>query len=308
MQKKKAVVIIGPTAVGKTATSIKLAQKFNGEIISGDSMQIYRHLDIGTAKVKPAEMAGIRHYLLDIRDVEQNYTVYEFQQAAQKLIVQILQQQHLPFIVGGTGFYIKALVDNLNLGGPHTGQQSASIRQQYSQLLELLGKEKLWQILQQRDPQAAAQIAPQNSRRVIRALEVLDATGEPFSQQQQSQAAIEYLIIGLTTKRQLLYQRINQRVDLMLQAGLQTEAAWLYERRNQVPQASQGIGYKEFFPYFAGNITSQEAVTLIKRNSRRFAKRQLTYFRHQLTVHWFDIVRYPQQLQPISALINKFQE
>lgn len=308
MQKKKSIVIIGPTAVGKTATSIKLAQKFNGEIISGDSMQIYRHLDIGTSKVKPVEKAGIRHYLLDIRDVDQHYTVYEFQQTAQKLIIKILQQQHLPFIVGGTGFYIKALVDNLNLGGPRTGLQSAQIRQKYSKLLELFGAENLWQMLLKRDPKSAARISPQNSRRVIRALEVLDITGKQFSQQWQKQTEFEYLVIGLTTKREILYQQINQRVDLMLKAGLKSEAAWLYEISEKVPQASQGIGYKEFFPYFDGKITYQDAVSLIKRNSRRFAKRQLTYFRHQLTVHWFDIVRNPQYLQQISALINKFQE
>ncbi|MCO6543059.1 MAG: tRNA (adenosine(37)-N6)-dimethylallyltransferase MiaA [Lactobacillus sp.] len=308
MTKKKVIIIVGPTAVGKTALSIEIAHKFAGEVISGDSMQIYRHLDIGTAKIMPSETQGVRHHLIDICDINQRYTVYDFQQEANRLITAITHQQKLPLIVGGTGFYIKALVDNLNLGGDKERQDTTNIRQDYLQKLTQIGAKGLWQLLQQRDAVAAAQIAPQNTRRVIRALEVLDLTGQQFSQQQQHHANFDYLIIGLATERTLLYQRINQRVDEMLNRGLINEAHWLYEQRNQSPQASQGIGYKELFPYFAGEMSQIDAVELIKQNSRRFAKRQLTYFRHQLTIHWFDLIKYPQQLQQITALVEKFKE
>lgn len=305
---QKIIVIVGPTAVGKTDLSLQLAQQVQGEIISGDSMQIYRHLDIGTAKILPEQQQGIQHHLLNIRDVQQSYTVYEFQQAAQQLITEITQRRHVPMVVGGTGFYIKALTQNLQLGGNTSRDQSLKIRQHYEQLLARFGATYLWDLLAQRDRLAAQQIAPTNTRRVIRALEVYDLTGHKFSQQHQQALQQRFLIIGLTADRPSLYQRINHRVDLMVDHGLEQEAYWLYQQKEQVPQAQAAIGYKEWFAYFQGEISRQTAIELIKRNSRRFAKRQLTYFRHQLTVQWYDLLQNPQQVTVVQQVIQHFLE
>ncbi|UQS83391.1 tRNA (adenosine(37)-N6)-dimethylallyltransferase MiaA [Bombilactobacillus thymidiniphilus] len=304
---KKAVVIVGPTAVGKTDLSIRLAKKYHGEIISGDSMQVYRKLDIGTAKILPDEMQGIRHHLLDTLDVTQAHTVHDFQQEANSLIEDIYQRQHLPLIVGGTGFYINALISNLNLGGDQIAEQSHAVRERYENLAKKQGNQVLWHLLAQKDPQAANNIPVANTRRLIRALEVLDLTGSSFSKQKKLTSPYEFLVIGLNTQRKLLYQRINQRVDWMMQQGLEQEAAWLYQNAPS-SQASQAIGYKEFFTYLAGDATKEQAIELVKRNSRRFAKRQLTYFRNQMTVQWYDILQNPAQIKLIEQVIQKFWE
>lgn len=300
------ILIVGPTAVGKTSLSIQLAQRFNGEIISGDSMQIYQHLDIGTAKVQPAEMQGIPHYLVDHQNVTQRFTVADFKQQAQQAIETIAQHRHLPFIVGGTGFYLQALLRDYQLGG-QAAAGDFKLRDQWQAYLTVHGPEALWQQLAQQDPQAAQQIPVGDSRRVIRALEVLQTTGQLFSQQaDQTNQQLRPLIIGLTTERQLLYQRINQRVDTMLDQGLLAEAKWLYQRQAQAPQASRGIGYKELFPYFAGEQDLATAVAKIKQNSRHYAKRQLTFFRNQFETHWFDLVQHPEQLTAIETTITAF--
>lgn len=286
----KVVAIVGPTAVGKTALSIQLAQRLNGEIISGDSMQVYRHLNIGTAKVTPTEMAGIPHYLIDIKDVTERFSVAEFKDLAQIKINEISQRQHLPIIVGGTGFYLKALMENLTLGDDHFDDQSMIIRQRWQARLQSEGSEAIWQALKRVDPQAAQQIPVQNSRRVIRALEVVERTGNLFSAQKPKQAKDEFLVIGLTTERSILYERINHRVDLMMEAGLLDEVKWLQEQGGSELPAAKGIGYREYFSYLAGDDDLASAVERVKLDSRHYAKRQLTWFRNQVATNWYDLV------------------
>ncbi|ANK59339.1 tRNA (adenosine(37)-N6)-dimethylallyltransferase MiaA [Loigolactobacillus backii] len=306
MPKQKLILIVGPTAVGKTDLGINLAQAFSGEIISGDSMQVYRHLDIGTAKVTSLEMAGVRHHLLDICNVEQRFTVADFTDLAAKKITQIITRKQQPFVVGGTGFYLQSLLRGYQLGGARSAQD-LTLRKQLSLIAEQEGNQVLWNRLTQVDPAAAKRIPLADTRRIIRALEVYTLTGKRFSAQtDQINTNYEPYIIGLTTQRELLYRRINQRVDLMMQAGLLTEAKWLYERRQQAPQASKGIGYKEFFPYFSGECDLATAVSKVKQNSRHYAKRQLTFFRNQLPVHWYDLVTRPEDLPQIKQAVKNF--
>lgn len=286
----KVVAIVGPTAVGKTALSIQLAQRLNGEIISGDSMQVYRHLNIGTAKVTPTEMAGIPHYLIDIKDVTERFSVAEFKDLAQKKIDEISQRQHLPIIVGGTGFYLKALMENLALGDDHFDDQSRIIRQRWQDRLQSEGSVAIWQALKRVDPQASHQIPVQNSRRVIRALEVVERTGNLFSAQRTKQAKDEFLVIGLTTERSTLYERINHRVDLMMETGLLDEVKWLQDQGGSELPAAKGIGYREFFSYLAGDDDLASAIERVKLDSRHYAKRQLTWFRNQVATNWYDLV------------------
>lgn len=286
-KKNKVIVILGPTAIGKSALGIKLAQQVNGEVISGDSMQVYRHLDIGTAKVSIEEQNLVKHHLIDICDVSQRYTVKNFQDQANDLIVELKKNNKIPIIVGGTGFYLNALVQGMNLGGEEP--EIMDIREKYENLLKNKGKEWLYEKLKNIDYKAAEKIEINNTRRVIRALEVNELGKTKFSEQVNGGSENEYLLIGLFDDRAEIYNRINNRVDLMIQQGLLEEAKWLYDRRESVPQAKNGIGYKELFAYFDGDIDLDESIRLLKRNTRRFAKRQLTYFRNQMDAKWFDI-------------------
>ncbi|MCI1975494.1 MAG: tRNA (adenosine(37)-N6)-dimethylallyltransferase MiaA [Limosilactobacillus sp.] len=300
----KVVAIVGPTAVGKTSLSIKLATALNGEIISGDSMQVYRHLDIGTAKVTPEEMAGIPHHLIDICDVDEQYSVAKFKNEANSWIQKISSAHQLPLIVGGTGFYLQSLTNNLALGGNQDNQRSEKFRQHWQQVLEERGPHYVWEQLESKDPKAASAIPENNSRRVIRALEVIDENGQLFSQQQQSQAMDDFLLIGLTTDRQVLYDRINRRVDIMIDSGLLEEAKWLYDKGGIDLPAGKGIGYHELFPYFAGKCSLEDAVAKIKQDSRHYAKRQLTWFRNKMDVHWFDLVSGQNNTNEIKEFID----
>lgn len=295
-------MIVGPTAVGKTALSISLAQQFNGEIISGDSLQIYRSLDIGTAKATAEEQAGIPHYLIDERDIHESYSAADFQQAARKQIAAIAAKGKLPIVVGGTGLYIQALLYDFQLGskGPEDKEKSEEIRRKYEALAEEKGNDYLWRMLAERDQAAANAIHFNNRRKVIRALEVLEVSGTSIiAEKQPDQLLYDCLIIGLNTQRELLYQRINQRVDQMLAAGVLEEARRLY----QLPdvQAAQGIGYKEFFPYFSGVCDLEEAVEQVKLHSRRYAKRQLTWFRNRMQVHWVDLITAPEEQAAVES-------
>lgn len=305
--KPKVLMIVGPTAVGKTALSIALAKAFDGEIISGDSMQIYRHLDIGTAKVTKAEMAGIPHHLIDICDVTERFTVHDFKTQATEWINHLTAHHKLPIIAGGTGFYLNALRLNLNLGDQSEAKTDQTARSVWSDYYDAHGSQVAWELLQSKDPLSAEKIAPTNKRRVVRALEVIHETGQLFSDQQNDTPAFDCLIIGLNTERSRLYQRINQRVDQFVDAGLLPEAKWLYDRRESAVQASKGIGYKELFPYFDGTQPLTEALEMVKRNSRRYAKRQLTYFRNQMPTHWFDPFADPHWQDAVTALVNDWQ-
>lgn len=303
---KKVLVIVGPTAVGKTALSIELAQKYQGEIISGDSLQVYRELNIGTAKVTEEEKAGIPHYQIDIREKDETYSVSEFQKEARQWIEDIHQRGKLPIVVGGTGLYIQALLYDYQLGGPEEAEDT-TIRDKYQQIAEEQGNQVLWDLLKVRDSLAADKIHFNNQRKVIRALEVLERTGESIAQpKEEPQKLYDYFLIGLTTDRERLYQRINHRVDLMLENGLIEEANLL--KNFPEVQAAQGIGYKEFFPYFNGNASLEEVAEEIKLHSRRYAKRQLTWFRNRMSPYWVDLVEQPETIFNLESEIQQWLE
>lgn len=274
--KTKIIVVLGPTAVGKSALGIALAQAFNGEIISGDSQQVYKELMIGTAKVNEEEQGQAPHHLIDVRSVSEGYSAYDFVQEAGEKIEEISGRGKLPIIVGGTGLYLQSLLEGYHLGG----QVDQEALLQYRAELEKLTDEELFQMAEQ----AHLNIPQINRRRAIRALE-LAKFGQDLQNQEQP---YEVLYIGLTDEREQLYKRINQRVDAMMEAGLLEEVGWLYEHYPQ-SQASLGIGYKEFFPYFTGEISLEEAVEKVKQNTRRFAKRQLTWFRNRMQVPFYQV-------------------
>ena len=302
----KIVAIVGPTAVGKTALSIEVAKRFSGEVISGDSMQVYRHLDIGTAKITPDEMAGVPHHLIDICDVTQRYSAAMFKQQANAAITDIAGRGHLPLVIGGTGFYLQTLTNNLALGQDHFDDRSAQIRQHWHQLARERGADYVRHRLAEVDPVAEQHIEAGNLRRVIRALEVIEKTGHRFSDQPHQASSDDYLLIGLTTDRPVLYDRINRRVDLMVKAGLVDEARWLYDHGGAALPAGKGIGYHEFYPYFAGECDLATAIRKVKQDSRHYAKRQLTWFRNKMDVHWFDLVSGRNAPEQINELIQSW--
>lgn len=298
---KKVIAIVGPTAVGKTSLSIELAKKFNGEIISGDSMQVYQGLDIGTAKVTPHEMQGVPHHLLDVRTLTENYSAADFQQMGRLAIADITARGKLPIVVGGTGLYIQSLLWDYQLGSREELKAHA-LREQYTQYAQKKGNEALWQLLAKKDPLAAAKIHFNNQKKVVRALEVFELTGHSIAEPKETpQPLYDFYLIGLDTDREVLYDRINQRVDLMVEQGLLTEAEKL--AATPTVQAAQGIGYKEFFPYFKGELSLAAAVEQVKQQSRRYAKRQLTWFRNRMPVHWYDLVLQPEELATIETTI-----
>lgn len=288
IMKERLLVIVGPTAVGKTDLSIQLAKRFNGEIISGDSMQIYRGLDIGTAKVTKEEMQGIPHYMIDIKEPYESFSVSEFQQEARKYISQINKKGKLPILVGGTGLYVQAVIYDYRFTKIGANPE---LRKKLEQFAKRYGNEALHSKLKELDPISYRTIHPNNLKRVIRALEVIEQTGKPFSSFQQKQIEPVYhaIFIGLSMERKKLYARINARVDKMIEKGLIEEAYRLYQQNLRDSQAAQAIGYKELFYYFDGKLSKEEAIELLKRNSRRYAKRQYTWFKNQMDIKWFDV-------------------
>ncbi|MBP2622561.1 tRNA (adenosine(37)-N6)-dimethylallyltransferase MiaA [Streptococcus oricebi] len=274
--KTKIIVIVGPTAVGKTALSLDLAQLFEAEIISGDSQQVYRGLDIGTAKVSPEEQALIPHHLIDVREISESYSAHDFVTEARRAIETISQRGKLVIIAGGTGLYLQSLLEGYHLGGQAPHQEVLAYRKD----LEKLSDQLLFEMVEE----ARIEIKQINRRRAIRALE-LARFGQDLSNQKP---AYEALVIGLNDERSQLYERINQRVDQMVEAGLVAEAKWLYERAPKA-QATRGIGYKELFPYFEGEVTLEQAIEQIKQNTRRFAKRQLTWFKNRMQVDFYQL-------------------
>ncbi|WP_223700127.1 tRNA (adenosine(37)-N6)-dimethylallyltransferase MiaA [Sutcliffiella deserti] len=304
-KKQKVVVIIGPTAVGKTRLSVELAKKINGEIISGDSMQIYRGMDIGTAKVTHDEMQGVPHYLIDIKEPTDTFSVAEFQKEVRHLIEIISQKGCIPIIVGGTGLYIQSVLYDYQFS--ETGKDE-KVRLSIEKRVEEQGIDEVYKQLQQIDPRSAEQIHPNNVRRVIRALEVYYTTGKTMTEYQQSQQhelLYDVAFIGLTMDRETLYNRINQRVDLMVENGLFDEVESLFQKGIRECQSIQAIGYKELYAYFDGRLTKQEAVETLRQNSRRYAKRQLTWFRNKMDVTWFDMTDtvFEEKLQEIFSFV-----
>lgn len=295
MESKKVLLIAGPTAVGKTALSLELARQLNGEIISGDSMQVYRHLDIGTAKIMPTERQGIVHHLIDIKDVTEHFTVAEFVTRATALINDITARGKLPIVVGGTGFYLQSLIAGFQFG-PTAADPDLTYRQRWLDVAATQGPQPVWDALHRIDPAAADKIAVANVVRVVRALEYQHTSGQLFSDQADPVTnALDPYTLCLTAERALIYDRINRRVDLMLKAGLVDEARWLYEQGGANLAAGKGIGYHELFPVFEGTSALAPAVELIKRDSRRYAKRQLTWFRNKMTVDWINLLEHPEQ-------------
>lgn len=302
---KKVLVIVGPTAVGKTALSIELAKKINGEIISGDSMQVYRQLDIGTAKVSATEKAGIKHYLIDCREIGDSYSVSDFQKEGRQAIDEICAKGKVPIIVGGTGLYVQALLYDYELGSK---DESPDVREKYERYAQENGNQKLWELLVQKDPLAAEKIHFNNQKKIIRAIEVFEKTGQSILTPKVAPKPLyDYFMVGLETDRQLLYDRINTRVDLMIENGVLEEAELLY--KSPPTQANQGIGYKEFFPYFDGKESYGTAVDQVKQNSRRYAKRQLTWFKNRLSASWWNLIQNPtSQVELEAEVLNWLNE
>ena len=290
--KTKIIVIVGPTAVGKTALSIDLAKRFNGEIISGDSQQVYRKLNIGTAKVTPDEQEGIPHYLIDVREVTESYSAFDFVKEAEAAVEMIVAKGKLPIIAGGTGLYIQSLLEGYHLGGSASYEEILAYRAE----LDTLADEELFGKI----AELGIKIPQINRRRAMRALEIAHLGNELENKQPDYEA----LLICLDDDREVLYERINKRVDLMLKARLLEEAKWLYDNYPHV-QASKGIGYKELFPYFAGELTLEEAINKLKQNTRRFAKRQLTWFRNRMNATFYQVSE-PNVKERIMQDIEEF--
>lgn len=276
LDKVKIIAVVGPTAVGKTALGIELAKRFNGEIISGDSQQVYRHLDIGTAKATLEEQAEAPHHLIDVREVDEAYSAYDFVKEASAAIEDITSRGKLPIIVGGTGLYLQSLLEGYHLGGQVNQEEVLAYRQELEQLADAVLFDKI--------AEQSIEIPELNRRRAIRALE-LATFGQDL---ENKETPYDALLIGLNDDRQVLYERINHRVDVMVEKGLLDEAKWLYDNHRDV-QAARAIGYKELFPYFAGQASLEESVDKLKQNTRRFAKRQLTWFRNRMAVSFYMV-------------------
>ena len=290
INKTPLVIIAGPTASGKSAAAVELALRMNGEVISADSMQIYRGMDIGTAKVTKEEMRGVRHYLIDCADPDENYNVVLFQQKAREAVQEAVSAQKLPILCGGTGFYIQALLYDIDFTEM---EENTSLRSRYEALAAEKGPEALHRILKEKDPASAAAIHPNNVKRVIRALEFAQESGGSIAAhnlaQRERGSAYNSVFFVLTMDRQKLYERIDRRVDLMMEQGLLDEVTRLRDigiARDST--AMQGIGYKQIYGCLEGEYDLDEAVRLIKRDTRRFAKRQLTWFRREKDVIWVD--------------------
>ncbi|RFZ80446.1 tRNA (adenosine(37)-N6)-dimethylallyltransferase MiaA [Lacrimispora amygdalina] len=283
---KPLIIITGPTAAGKTDLSVRLAQAIGGEIISADSMQVYRHMDIGSAKITEEEKKGIPHYLIDVLDPEEEFNVAVFQKMAKAAVNTIYSHGNIPIVTGGTGFYIQALLYDIDF--TETGEDS-SIREE----LETMGREKggeyLHELLHKIDPDSAAEIHPNNKKRVIRAIEYFRQTGEKISEhnrrEREKSSPYDFLYYTVNMDREVLYQRIDRRVDLMMERGLVSEVKRLKEMGCTREMVSmQGLGYKEILDYLQGICTLEEAVYILKRDTRHFAKRQITWFKRERDV------------------------
>ncbi len=275
--KQKVIVIVGPTAVGKTKLSVELAKKLNGEVINADSTQVYKSLDIATAKATIEEQENIPHHLLDIKELEETYTVYDFQKEARKKIKEINDRGHLPILVGGTGFYIKAALYDYQFDDEEEKEDFSAYT-----------NEELYQKLISQDPKT--KIHKNNRKRVERALTYMKHHHQAFSEKPKADHCLyDVLWIGLTIDRATLYDRINKRVDTMVSEGLLEEAKRIYESNIRTKAVMTPIGYKELFPYFDGVCTLEESLNLIKQRSRNYAKRQYTWFRNQMDITWYQV-------------------
>lgn len=307
MNKKKLIVLTGPTAVGKTKLSISLARETGGEIISADSMQVYRHMDIGSAKITGEEMDGIPHYLVDILDPKENFNVFCFQKLAKEAMEQIYENGHIPILVGGTGFYIQSVLYDIDF---EENENDSAYRKELETLAKEKGAAHLHEMLKKVDARSAESIHENNVKRVIRALEYYHQTGMPISEHNHMERAKEspydFCYFVLNDRRELLYERIEQRVDQMLSDGLVEEVKKLKEMGCSMEHISmQGLGYKEILGYLDGKYDLEQAVYLIKRDTRHFAKRQLTWFRRERDVIFIDKDAFEYQDEKMLAYMKE---
>lgn len=283
----KVIVVVGPTGVGKTKMGVELAKVFDGEVISGDSMQIYKQMDIGTAKVTKEETQGIIHHLVDIKDPTDSYSVKEFQETVRKKIQEILSKGKTPILVGGTGLYIKATLYDYEFS--ETQDNHEDIKEKYAHL----DNHQLYNYLMSIDQSSALELHENNRQRVLRAIGIYEQTGQRKSEQlakQKHECIYDAYFVGLTIDRELLYERINQRVDVMKNLGLEKEVCSLYKNGlTRAHQSMKAIGYKEWFDYFEGLCSLDDVYENIKKHSRQYAKRQYTWFKNQFDMHWYEV-------------------
>lgn len=304
--KKPLIILTGPTAVGKTELSIELAKKINGEIISADSMQVYKGMDIGTAKITHPEMDGIPHYLIDEFEPDEEFNVVKFKQLANRYMDEIYEKGKIPLIVGGTGFYIQAVLYDINF---EENDGDDTYRKSLEKLALEQGPEYLHQRLMEVDPASAENIHPNNIKKVIRALEYYQQTGNFISEhnemERQKESPYQFLYFVLNHNRDILYQRIDQRIDIMMNQGLVDEVKQLYEKGYDRSLVSmQGLGYKEIIAYLEGECTLEEAVYVLKRDTRHFAKRQLTWFKREKEVTWIQKNEFQQEQEILPYMLE----
>lgn len=309
--KKPLVILTGPTAVGKTKASIGLAKAIGGEIISADSMQVYKQMDIGSAKIKPSEMDGIPHYLVDILEPDEEFHVVLFQQMAKQAIQKIYEKGKIPILVGGTGFYIQAVLYDIDFS---ENEKDTSYREELEKLAQIKGAEYLHDRLREVDEKSAQDIHANNVKRVIRALEYFHQTGEKISEHNEEQrkkvSPYNFSYFVLNDERAHLYERINLRVDQMINEGLVREVQSLKEKGYTRDMVSmQGLGYKEMLDYLDNKCSLEEAVEIIKRDTRHFAKRQITWFKRESDVTWIDKKEYDYNEERIlKAMLQELKE
>ena len=302
----KIIVIVGPTAVGKTYVSVELAKKLNTEIISADSMQIYKGMDVGTAKITEEEKSDIIHHMIDIVAPDEDYSVSEFKKNAEEIIDEMLLKNKVPVIVGGSGLYVNSLIYDLDFSNAKSDEK---LREYYTYYYKEHGEDALYDKLMRIDPESAEKIHKNNIKRVIRALEVYDITGMKFSEMntdiRKDKSKYNCILIGLSMERKTLYERINQRVDKMLSTGLVDEVKTLIKKgydKNLV--SMRGIGYKEIIDYLEGSIDYDEMVNILKKNTRRFAKRQYTWFLKDKNVRWFAMDNLEETSNTIKNILD----
>ena len=288
--KDKVIVIVGPTASGKTTLSIELAKKINGEIISADSMQIYKDMDIGTAKVTEEEANGIQHYLVDFVSPEQRYTVSDFKRDSENAIQEIINNNKIPIVVGGTGLYINSLIYGIEYQDMNFDEEYRNKLIKVSETED--GLKTLYEEANKIDPNAMKKIEYTDKKRIIRVLEIYKATGKTKTELEILSKAkgikYDFKVFGITMDRKVLYDRINKRVDLMIESGLIEEVKYILDKYKKFPTAMQALGYKEVIDFFDGKCSKDEMIEKIKQESRRYAKRQLTWFRRNKEIMWLD--------------------
>ena len=288
MDKPKVIVICGPTASGKTSLSISLSKKINGEIVSCDSMQIYKEMDIGSAKPTVEEMQEIKHYLVDFVSPEKRYSVSEYKEDASKAIEEIINKGKTPIIVGGTGLYLNSLIYNIQY---NEMEVDLNYRRELEKEAEEYGLEVLYNRAKEIDPEAMEKVSANDKKRITRVLEIYNATGRnktELEKKSRKEVPYNYLIFGINMERSILYDRINKRVDIMLEQGLIEEVKNLINKYSNMPTAMQGLGYKEVKEFLDGNISKEEMIEEIKMETRRYAKRQITWFKRIENIIWLD--------------------